>query len=67
MSCCNVKEFNNVLLFESIDEYNSFIKKKYCGDMQKLETATLSFYLIQWELMIENYNKKIDAVNILFD
>lgn len=67
ISCCNVKEFNNILLFESIDEYINAIKKNYCGNIQKLETSNLSFYLIQWEYMIENYYKKIDAVNILFD
>lgn len=49
LSLANAKILNNILLFENINEYNKNKKN----------------IIIEWEMMIKNYYKKIDAINIL--
>lgn len=66
ISICNAKELNNILLFEDINHYTKQTVSKYKINSQSNKSLIQKYYIREWENMINNYYKKIDATNILF-
>lgn len=66
MSICNVKSINCFLLFENIDSYIEQVAKKSNINRKEIESSLYDFYVEQWEVMIDNYNHKKEALEILF-
>lgn len=58
ISFCNANHFNLPLLFEDIDNYFKNTKSNNI-------TSINNFYIKEWENMLNNYYKKINAINIL--
>ena len=67
LSLCNIKMFNIPYLFEDVDTYINEKKLLYKGDILTLKIATYNFYIAEWEMMIDNYYKKIEAVKIILN
>lgn len=67
ISICNANFINSFLLFEDINGYISEYLKKDISKKEKVTNNIYNFYINQWEIMIDNYYKKIHAACILID
>lgn len=65
ISICNTKTLNSILLFENINHYTELSIKRYKDNNNKIKSSIYEYYIKEWENMIKNYNKKIDAINTL--
>lgn len=65
LAICNAKTTNNSLLFESINHYINLTNQKYNNLNANNKEIIYDHYIKQWELMINNYNLKKDATNLL--
>lgn len=63
ISICNAKTSNNIMLFQDIKYYLNQTSNNI--NKEKLENNIYNYYIKEWELMINNYYEKIDAINIL--
>ena len=53
-------------MFEDIDKHINCQSKTYNINILKFKNKTYEFYITQWEMMIQNYYKKINAVKTIF-
>jgi len=67
VSLCNAKELNNHLLFEDIKHYTKEALKNKEQNNKNLKYIIEQNYITNYEIMINNYNKKKEAVNILLN
>lgn len=63
---CNYCEYGLFAIFENLESLLNY-QDDYEDKQNERKNATIRNFMIQWERLIDNYNNKIEAVNVILE